>query len=96
VDILLANPVRIVRPIRVGAMIADLKGEEFDQIAALIGSSRALSSVLALMLAGTPHMEISASELDALTDLSYKIHLNLSQLEEIWVHVANEQTKEHD
>jgi hypothetical protein len=48
------------------------------------------------MLAGTPRMEISASELDALTDLSYKIHLNLSQLEEIWVHVANEQTKEHD
>jgi hypothetical protein len=96
VDILLPNPASIVQPIRVGALMAELEGEKFDQIAALIGSSRALSSVLALMLAGTPHMEISASELDALTDLSYKIHLNLSQLEEIWVHVANEQTKEHD
>jgi len=27
---------------------------------------------------------------------SYKIHLNLNQLEEIWALVSNRQTKEHD
>ena len=74
-------------------MIARLEGEKVDQIAALIESSRALSGVLALVLAGTPHREISASEIDALTDLSYKIHLNLNQLEEIWAQVSDEQTK---
>jgi len=77
-------------------MIARLEGEKFDQMAALIESSRALSGALALMLAGTPHMEISASELDAFTDLSYQIHLNLSQLEEIWTQVANELTRERN
>jgi hypothetical protein len=77
-------------------MMACLEGEKVDQIAGLIDSSRALSSVLALILAGTPHTEVSTSELDALTDLSYQIHLNLSQLEEIWAQVSNEQTKEHD
>ena len=76
--------------------MADLEGEKFDQIAALIESSRALSSVLALMLAGTPQEEISANKVDALVDLSYKIHLNLNQLEEIWAQVSNRQTKEHD
>jgi hypothetical protein len=77
-------------------MMACLEGKKFDQIAALIESSQALSGVLALMLAGTPHTEISASEIDALTDLSYQIHLNLSQLEEIWAQVSSMQTKKRD
>ena len=65
-------------------MMACLEGEKVDQIAALIESLRALSGLLALMLASTPHTEVSTSEIDALTDLAYNIHLNLNQLEEIW------------
>ena len=56
-------------------------------------SLHALSGVLALALASTPRGEISACKIDALTDLSYKIHLNLDQLEEIWAQVSDEQTK---
>ena len=68
--------------------MACLEGETIDRITALIESSRALSGVLALVLASTPPGELSASEIDALTDLSYKIHLNLDQLDEIWAQVG--------
>lgn len=64
--------------------MACLDGEVIEQIAALIESSRALSSVLALTVASTPSGELSAGEIDAITDLSYRIHLNLGQLEEVW------------
>ena len=74
-------------------MMACLEGETIDQIAALIESSRALSGVLALVLASTPGGELSGSEMDGLTDLSYKIHLNLDQLEEIWAKVSDELTR---
>jgi hypothetical protein len=67
-----------------------MEGETIDRIAALIESSRALSGVLALVLASTPPGELSASEIDALTDLSYKIHLNLDQLEKIWAQATDE------
>jgi len=60
------------------------------RIAALVESSRALSGVLALVLASTPPGEISASGIDALTDLSYKIRLNLDQLNEIWAQASEE------
>ena len=70
--------------------MACLEGEAIDRIAALIESSRALSGVLALVLASTPPGELSASEMDALTDLSYKIHLNLDQLGEIWAQTTDE------
>ena len=70
--------------------MACLEGETIDRIAALIESSRALSGVLALVLASTPPGELSASEIDALTDLSYKIHLNLDQLEEVWAQATDE------
>jgi hypothetical protein len=45
---------------------------------------RALSGVLALVLASTPPGELSANEMDALTDLSYEIHLNVDQLQKLW------------
>ena len=67
-----------------------MEGETIDRIAALVESSRALSGVLALVLASTPPGEISASEIDALTDLSYKIRLNLDQLNEIWAQASEE------
>ena len=73
--------------------MACLDGEIIDRIAALIESSRALSGVLALALASTPRGELSASEIDALTDLSYKIFLNFDQLEEIWAQVSQELTR---
>ena len=76
--------------------MACLEGETIDRIAALIESSRALSGVLALVLASTPPGELSASEIDALTDLSYNIRLNLDQLEEIWAQVSDELTKERN
>ena len=79
--------------LRVGAKMALLEGEIIDRIVALIESSQALSGVVALALASTPPGELSASEIDALVDLSYKIHLNLDQLEEIWAQVSDEQTK---
>jgi hypothetical protein len=71
-------------------MMACLEGETIDRIAALIESPRALSGVLALVIASTPRGELSASEIDALTDLSYKIHLDLDQLKEIWAQVSDE------
>ena len=74
--------------LRVGATMACLEGETIDRITALIESSRALSGVLALVLASTPPGELSASEMDALTDLSYEIHRNLDQLDEIWEQVG--------
>ena len=67
-----------------------MEGETIDRIAALVKSSRALSGVLALVLASTPPGEISASGIDALTDLSYKIRLNLDQLNEIWAQASEE------
>ena len=73
-----------------------MEGETIDRIAALIESSRALSGVLALVVASTPPGELSASEIDALTDLSYKIHLNLDQLEKIWAQMSDELTKERN
>jgi len=76
-------------------MMACLEGETIDRIAALIESSRALSGVLALVLASTPAGELSASELDSLTDLSYEIHLKLNRLQEIWAQVSEEQTRGH-
>jgi hypothetical protein len=69
-------------------MMARLEGESIDRITALIESSRALSGVLALMLASTPSGELSASEMDAFTELSYLIHLNLDQLEKIWAQAS--------
>ena len=58
--------------------MALLEEEIIERTAALVESLYALSGVLALALASTPRGEISACEIDALTDLSYKIHLNLS------------------
>jgi hypothetical protein len=75
--------------------MACLEGKTIDRIAALIESSRALSGVLALVLASTPAGELSASELDSLTDLSYEIHLKLNRLQEIWAQVSDEQTRGH-
>ena len=69
-------------------MMACLEGEIVDRIGALVNSPHALSGALALLLASTPRWEISASEIDALTDLSYNIHLNLNQLREIWAQVS--------
>ena len=74
-----------------GAMMAG--GETIDRISALIESSRALSGVLTLVLASTPPGELSASEIDSLTDLSYKIRLDLDQLQEIWAPVSDELTR---
>lgn len=68
--------------------MARLEGEAIDQITALVESSRALSGVLALMLASTPSGELSASEMDALTELSYLLHLDLDQLEKIWAQAS--------
>ena len=79
--------------LRVGATMACLEGETIDRIVALIESSRALSGVVALVLASTPPGELSASEIDALTDLSYKIHLHLNQLQEIWAQASDELTR---
>jgi hypothetical protein len=72
-----------------------MTGETIDRIEALIESSRALSGVLALVLASTPAGELSASELDSLTDLSYEIHLKLDQLQEIWAQVSDEEIRAH-
>jgi hypothetical protein len=69
-------------------MMARLEGETIDRITALVESSRALSGVLALMLASTPSGELSASEMDALTELSYLMHLDLDQLEKIWAQAS--------
>lgn len=76
--------------------MAFLEEDIIDRIAALIDSSHALNGVLALALASTPRGEISASEIDALTDLAYEIYLNLDQLSEIWAQVSEELTRERN
>ena len=48
------------------------------------------------MLASTPPGKLSASKIDALTDLSYEIHLNLDQLQKLWAQVSDELTKAHN
>ena len=83
--IILCLTVRLV----VGAMMACLERTIINHITPLIVSSLALSSALVLALASTPHGELSASEIDALTDLSYKLHLSLDQLEEIWAQASD-------
>ena len=49
-----------------------------------------------MVLASTPPGKLSASEIDALTDLSYKIHLDLDQLNEIWAQASDELTRGHN
>ena len=71
---------------------ARMEGETIDRIGALIESTRGLSGVLTLVLASTPPGELSANEMDALTDLSYEIHLNLDQLQALWAQVSDEPT----
>ena len=73
--------------------MARSEGEIIDRIEAIIDSLIALSGALALALASTPHGELSASEIDALTDLSYNIHLNLNQLKEVWAQASDELTR---
>jgi hypothetical protein len=72
-----------------------MEGETIKRVAALIESSSALSGVLALLIASIPPGELSASDMDALTDLSYKIHQDLDQLEKIWTQVSDELTRDH-
>jgi hypothetical protein len=73
----------------VGAMMDCLERTKINHITTLIELSQALSSALVLALASTPHGELSASGMDALTDLSYKLHLSLDQLEEIWAQASD-------
>ena len=72
--------------------MALLEGKIIDRTAALVESLHALSGVLALALASTPRGEISACQIDALTDLSYKIHVDLDQLKDIWAQPSEERT----
>jgi hypothetical protein len=72
-----------------------MEGKTIKRVAALIESSSALSGVLALLIASIPPGELSASDMDALTDLSYKIHHDLDQLEKIWTQVSDELTRDH-
>jgi len=71
-------------------MMVCLEEEIIDRITALVDLSRSLSGALALTLASTSPGEFSADKIDALVDLSYKIHLNLNQLEEIWTQASKE------
>ena len=73
--------------------MAMLEGEIMDRIRVLIDLLRALSGTLALALASTPRAELSASQIDALVDLSYEIHRNLDQLREIWAQMSDELTR---
>ena len=72
-----------------GAMMACVDCETMGRLASLADSSHALSCVLALTIAGTPHGEISDGEMDTLTDLSYKILLNIDELRETLAQVAD-------
>lgn len=91
--IIAARLIQLLEPLRPGAFsthdlvfcgartVQGMKEETIDPIAALIESTWALSGRLALVLASTPPGEISANEMDAFTELSYEIHLNLDQLQ---------------
>ena len=64
--------------------------ETMGRLASLADSLHALSCVLALTIASTPPGEISDGEMDTLTDLSYKILLNIDELRETLAQVADQ------
>ena len=70
--------------------MAFLDRETMGRLASLADSSHALSCVLALTVASTPPGEISDGEMDTLTDLSYKILLNIDELRETLAQVADQ------
>ena len=57
--------------------------ETIDRLASLAGSSYELSWVLALAIASSPPGDLSGDQMDALTDLSYKILINIAEMREI-------------
>ena len=64
--------------------------ETMGRLASLADLLHALSCVLALTFASTPPGEISDDEMDTLTDLSYKILLNIDELRETLARVADQ------
>ena len=57
--------------------------ETIDRLASLADSSYELSFVLALAIASSPPGELSGDQMDALTELSFKIQINIAEMREI-------------
>jgi len=57
-----------------------IDGETLGRLRSLVDASHELSCVLTLIAASTPPGELTSRDMDALTDLSYKILQNLDQL----------------
>ena len=57
--------------------------ETIDRLASLANTSYELSCVLALAVASSPPGELTGDQMDALTDLSYKILINIAEMREI-------------
>jgi hypothetical protein len=66
-----------------GASMMSVDDERVSRLVSLVDSSYELSSVLTLAVATTPPGELSSGEVDAFTDLSYQILLNIDRMREI-------------
>jgi hypothetical protein len=62
--------------------MACVDNETLGRLASLVDSSYALSSVLALAVVSSPPGKLSPDEMDALTDLSYRLLINIDELRE--------------
>jgi hypothetical protein len=65
-----------------------IDGETLGRLTSLVESAHELSCVLTLIAASTPPGELTGRDMDALTDLSYKILQNLDQLREALAQVT--------
>lgn len=72
-----------------GRKMACVDDETLGRLASLVDSSYALSSVLALAIASSPPGELSPDQMDVLTDLSYKILINIAETRETLAQVSD-------
>jgi hypothetical protein len=63
--------------------MACMDREMIGRLASLVDSSYELSCLLTLTVAASPPGELSADDMDALTDLCYKMLLNHNEMKEI-------------
>jgi hypothetical protein len=70
-------------------MEVEVNDEMLGRLASLVESTYALSSVLALAIASSPPGKLSPEQMDVLTELSYKILVDIAQTREILAHVSD-------
>jgi hypothetical protein len=86
------NPPSFPRAGGLGAMMACVGGETIDRLASLVDSSYELSCILTLAVASSPPGELSPYEMDVLTDLSYRMLINIAEMRETLAQASDQLT----